>query len=257
MRLSRSFLLLATSLSLYASSFTLSMSVDTTQFDYTETRSNGTILDTETNSFGDIAGFTLFLEPTKSGFYLGGSYCEGETDYIGGTTSNPTYGSHRTTTYNTLVDYSGGYKQTLQLDNHLSVPLKVGLGYRAWLRDIKSTPSVSGYEELYDWGYYDVGIGLHFRDSSALSFGVDAAYRKAFHAQMYENWHGYTFDLNNVYGYKVSAPIEFKLDRQWSTFFTYTYEYWNIGASNVIGGYYEPDSETKNQILSLGMKYQF
>ncbi len=250
-------LVLVLGTSLYASSYKLSLSVDTTQFDYAETSTSGNLLDTETNSFGDIAGFSLLLEPKKSGFYLGGSYSQGKTDYIGGTNVNPTYGSHLTTTNNTLVEYTGGYKTSLDLDNNFEMPFKLGLGYRGWLRDIKSTPTVSGYEELYDWGYYDVGVGLHFHDASSVSFGIDASYRKAFHAQMYENLHGYTFDLTNVNGYKISLPIDLKINSQWNAFFMYSYDYWNIGASNVIGRYYEPDSETKNQTLSVGLTYKF
>lgn len=257
--LKRTFLFLSifSTLSLSASDYAFSMSVDTTRFDYAETSISGNLLDTETNDFGDISGFGIRLEPRMNGFYIGVNYSEGDTDYIGGTNIDPTYGSHRTTTQNTVVDYTLGYQVTSILDQYTKIPFRAGVGYRGWLRDIRSTPSVSGYEELYEWGYMSVGLGLHTQFSPNVFIGVDADYRKAFNAQMYENWHGYTFDLKNVYGYTVSVPIEIKLDHTWSAFGRYSYEYWNIGASNVIGGYYEPDSETKNQTLSLGLKYYF
>lgn len=242
---------------LYGSEYSFSISIDTTRFDYAETGNSGNLLDTETNDFGDIAGFGMRLEPRMSGFYIGMNYANGDTDYIGGTTLNPTYGSHRTTTQNTVVDYTLGYQASSILDQYTKIPFRLGVGYRGWLREIRSTPSVSGYDELYEWGYMSVGLGLHTQFSPNVLIGVDGDYRKAFNAQMYENWHGYTFDLKNVYGYTVSVPIEIKLDHVWSAFGRYSYEYWNIGASNVIGGYYEPDSETKNETLSFGLKFKF
>lgn len=243
--------------SLHASTYSFSISADTTEFDYAETGSTG-LLDTETNKYGDISGFTFNLEPRQNGFYVGGSYAKGNTDYIGGTNINPTYGSHRTTTHNTLLDYSVGYKATAFLENrNMEIPIKFGLGYRGWLREIQSTSTVSGYDELYEWQYFDCGIGLHYSPSSKIAVGADVNYRKAINAEMYENWHGYTFKLKNVYGYKITVPIEYTMNPAWSTFLTYNYEYWNIGASDAIGGYYEPDSETKNETLSVGIKYKF
>ncbi len=249
---------LALSASVYASSYSLSISADTTRFDYAETE-GGQLLDTEQNSFGDIAGFTLSLDPAYSGFYLTTSYSSGETDYVGGTDVNPTYGSHRTTTDNTVVDYSAGFKSIIPLDRNAEVemPFKIGLGYREWTRDIRGTIDVMGLEEIYDWGYFDIGIGLHFPLSPVASLGVDASYRKAFNAQMRENYYGSTFDLNNVYGYKITVPLEVALSESVNLFFHYHYEYWNIGASNTVGGYYEPDSETKNQTLSAGLRFWF
>lgn len=247
-------LVLFGALSLSASEYSLSISVDTTRFDYAETSRSGNLLDTETNDFGDIAGFGIRLEPRMNGFYIGANYAEGETNYIGGTNADPTYGSHRTTTQNTVVDYTLGYQVTSILDQYTKMPFRAGVGYRGWLREISG---VSGYEELYEWGYMSVGLGLHTQFSPDVFIGIDADYRKAFNAQMYENAQGYTFDLKNVYGYTVSVPIEIKLDHEWSAFGRYSYEYWNIGASNYINSAYEPDSETKNQSLSLGVKYYF
>lgn len=250
---------LAIGTSLYASSYSLSISADTTQFDYAETDYSGQLLDTEKNSFGDIAGFTLSIDPAFSGFYLTASYSSGETDYIGGTDLNPTYGSHRTTTDNTVVDYSAGFKSIIPLGmrGEVEMPFKVGLGYREWSRDIRPTQSVLGYEEIYDWGYFDIGIGLHYPLSPDASLGIDASYRKAFNAQMRENLYGITFDLNNVYGYTIAVPLEVALNDSMNLFFQYRYEYWNIGASNIVWGYYEPDSETKNQTLSAGLRFWF
>ncbi len=252
---------LAIGASVYASPYTFSMSGDTTQFDYAETNSAG-LLDTETNQFGDISGFSVNLEPKYEGFYLGGSYAQGRTDYIGGTLDNPTYGSHLTTTQNQIMDTCFGYKTTIVADNGTTeIPIKFGLGYRGWLRELQSTATVSGYDELYEWGYYDLGIGLHTKFSRDITFGIDANYRWAFNPQMYENYYGTTFKLNNVYGYKIAIPLEIALNHSWNAFFIYTYEYWNIGASDRVnvGIYqlYEPDSETKNQTLSIGLSYRF
>lgn len=246
--------------SLYGSNYSVLISADTTQFDYAETDSNGDLLDTEKADFGEINGLSVSLNPRYNGFYFTASYAKGDTDYVGSLIgSGLPYGSYRGTTTNEIEEYTFGYKATALLDPHgtWEMPVTLGVGYRRWLRQLHSSPGVSGYDELYDWGYYDAGIGLHYNFSSKMSLGADANYRKAFNAQMYENWHGYTFNLKNVYGYKITVPFELKLNQTLSTFIAYTYEFWNIGASNVIGGYYEPDSETKNQTLSLGVKYYF
>lgn len=238
---------------LQADNYYLSISADTTRFDYAETDSTGALLDTEKADFGHVSGFTIRYAPRYNGWYLGGSYARGNTDYVGSLIgSGQPYGSYRATTTNEVADYTIGYMGTALLDprGDVTMPVNVGLGYRRWLRQ-------GGYDEVYDWGYYDVGIGLHFRLSPDMSIGADADYRKAFNAQMYENYHGYTFDLNNVYGYKITVPFELSLSPTMSTFLAYSYEYWNIGASNTVGGYYEPDSETKNETLSLGLKFRF
>ncbi|HEX5623381.1 MAG TPA: hypothetical protein VFX57_02955 [Sulfuricurvum sp.] len=249
---------LAIGASVYASSYTFSMSGDTTRFDYAETE-GGQLLDTETNNFGAINGFTLSLEPSYQGFYITTSYSSGDTDYIGGTTIDPTYGSFRTTTHNEIVDYSAGFKTTTLLDRYgeVEMPFKIGLGYREWERDIQGTDTVLGVKEIYDWGYLDIGIGLHFALSPDSTLGIDASYREAFNAQMRENIYGNTFDLNDVHGYKITVPLEIVLNRSMSAFFQYNYEYWNISESNVVDGWYEPDSETKNQTLSAGLKFWF
>jgi opacity protein-like surface antigen len=250
-------LLLGIATSMYASPYSLSLSADTTRFDYAET-AEGRLLDTETNDFGDISGFTLSLEPSHQGLYITTSYSSGNTDYIGGTNLSPDYGSHRTTTDNTVLDYSAGYKIITVLDQYgeVEMPFKIELGYREWQRNIQATSTVSGLDETYDWGYFDIGIGLHFALSPVTSLGIDASYRNAFSARMYDMY-GNTFNLNNVYGYKVTVPLEVALSDSLNLFFQYNYEYWNIGSSDTVGGLYEPDSETKNQTLSAGLKFWF
>lgn len=249
---------LALGTSVYASSYSLSISADTTKFDYAETE-YGQLLDTETNQFGDVTGFTLSLEPQYYGLYITSAYSSGKTDYIGGTESEPIYGSFRTTTHNSITDISAGFKSTLMLDPRggVEMPLKIGYGYRKWKRALQSTPDVWGVDEIYDWQYFDIGVGLHFALSPTATLGIDANYRNAFDAKMSENMNGYTFELNNVRGYKIAVPLEVALNSSLSAFIVYNYEYWNIDASDTVGGYYEPDSETKNETLSVGLKMWF
>lgn len=243
----------------YADSYSWSLSADTTRFDYAET-ADGTLLDTEKADYGKVNGFTVSLQPQHSGLYFSAAYAKGDTDYAGSLigSGNP-YGSYRAVTTNEIADYDFGYKATARLDprGDLEMPVTVGVGYRRWLRQLHGTPGVSGYDELYEWGYYDVGVGLHYRLAPDMSLGIDGNYRTAFNAQMYENYHGYTFDLHNVHGYKITVPFELTLNPALSTFVVYNYEYWNIGASNTINTWYEPDSETKNETLSVGVKYRF
>ena len=252
--LNRSFLLIALlgASSIYASDYSISVSADTTKFDYAETDSSGSLLDTEQADFANVSGLTVTIEPRYEGLYFSAAYATGNTDYVGSLlhSGNP-YGSYKSTTLNEISDYNFGYKATAS-DPHgaWEIPVTLGIGYRRWLRQI-------GYDELYEWGYYNVGIGLHYRMSSTMMIGADASYRKAFNAQMYENLNGYTYNLNNVYGYKITVPFEVKLSQTLSTFIAYNYEFWNIDKSNTINGFYEPDSETNNETLSFGLKLNF
>jgi hypothetical protein len=251
--LNRSYLLISllSVSSLYGSNYSLSVSADTTRFDYSETSIGGVLLDTEKADFNKVDGFSARFESDYRGLYAGVSYAKGNTDYVGSIlhSGNP-YGSYLSSSSNTTADYSIGYKATAAINQDVSIPLYIGLGYRQWLRQ-------GGYDETYEWGYSEAGIGLHWRPSPQLSLGADAFYRQAFNAQMHETLNGYTFNLNNVYGYKITVPIEYKLSQNMSTYIAYSYDYWNIGASNVVGGYYEPDSQTKNDILSFGLKFLF
>lgn len=256
--LNRSLLLITLlgSTTLFASEYSLSVSADTTRFDYAETNSAGQLLDTENADFGKVSGATISIEPRYQGLYFTASYANGNTDYVGSAlgSGNP-YGSARGTTYNEIGDYNFGYKATARnFRSDLEMPITFGVGYRRWLRQL-------GYDETYDWGYYNVGVGLHYRMSSTMNIGADATYRKAFNAQMYENLNGFTFNLNNVYGYKITVPFEVKLSSTLSTFISYNYEFWNIDESNRIYSnsyvYSEPHSETKNETLSFGLKFYF
>ncbi|HEX5330865.1 hypothetical protein [Sulfuricurvum sp.] len=243
--------LLGTS-SLFASNYSLSVSADATKFDYAETDSSGSLLDTERADFGKVSGLSVTMEPRYEGLYFSASYANGNTDYVGSLIdSGDPYGSYKGITTNEVSDYNFGYKSTARDPRGgWEMPVTIGVGYRRWLRQL-------GYDELYDWGYYNVGIGLHYRMSSIMTIGADASYRKAFSAQMYENWHGYTYNLNNVYGYKITVPFELKINQALSTFIAYNYEFWNIDKSNSVGGYYEPDSETNNETVSFGFKFNF
>ncbi|MDD5051230.1 MAG: hypothetical protein PHO27_00685 [Sulfuricurvum sp.] len=235
-----------------AESYRLSISADTTKFDYAETTTAG-LLDTEKADFGNVNGLTIRMEPRYNGIYFDAAFSSGDTNYIGSIlhSGNP-YGSYRSITKNEIADYTFGYKSTTKLDPYgtWEMPVSVGIGYRRWLRQV-------GYDELYDWGYYDVGIGLHYAFSPTASLGIDANFRQAFNAQMYENLNGYTYKLQNVHGYKITVPFEYSISSSISTFISYTYDYWSINASNIVGGYYEPNSETKNEILSAGLILKF
>lgn len=166
----------------YADSYSWSLSADTTRFDYAET-ADGTLLDTEKADYGKVNGFTISLQPRYNGLYLSASYAKGDTDYAGSLigSGNP-YGSYRAVTTNEIADYDFGYKATARLDSRgdLEMPVTAGVGYRRWLRQLHGTPGVSGYDELYEWGYYDVGVGLHYRLAPDMSLGIDGNYRTAF-----------------------------------------------------------------------------
>lgn len=243
----------------YGATFTLEAGAKTTAYDYTET-SSPVVLDTEDSDLGDVNGGYARLgiglwkndQGGTDGFEAYVSHTEGDTRYIGALlgSGNP-YGSVVSTTENTYDDLQLNFVRTMPQANTTYL-VRAGLGYYSWER------ALSAFQvETYSWYYAQIGIGIEEHFDKGLSLGLDVTGQYAFGQEMETSWPGYTFDLGRVYTVRTSIPLTIPLTDKLAFRARAEYEYTSIGKSNIIGGYYEPDSEQKNWNLYAGVIIDF
>lgn len=235
------------------------------KMDYVETSRSGEFLDSEKSGYGDIGGFYISYsnnlrnidekrQSTAAEISL--RYLQGDTKYDGflqSTVTGAIVAPYKTTTQNTLIEPKIRLKETTYTKNY-DVSMFVSLGYREWSRDIQGP---YGLKEIYEWGYYDIGLAVDFFDGN-WELGFEAGYQKAISPKMTAYLKNETvFDLGDTKGYYILIPLGYNFDKNWKAELTYEYNEWSIEASNVVNGYYEPDSITQNQLLGLNLVYIF
>lgn len=259
----RSFLiLLGTAPVLFAAPYTLELGLKTILFDYTET-SGSEVLDTENSDFGKVAGgyarasaIILQEESYEDAVEFYGMHTAGTTRYVGSLIgSDEGYGSFRSTTDNTYDEIQFNYARRYTTTTSFSQLVKLGLGYYEWERALSESQI-----EIYHWYFAQLTIGVDKRFQSGWSAGLEVTGRYAFDQKMDADLPGNTnatFDLGNVYTFKANLPLSFPINDSLSLVTGAEVEYTEIGKSNVINGFFEPDSEQTNWHLYLGGKLRF
>ncbi len=202
--------------------------------------------------------------------------------------TNPLYGRLLGEFFDGELDYDGSTQEGVPLkatsDAQVFIgeanigynikPLKVivytGIGYRDWNRFVARQ-----YTEDYRWKYWPIGLRGSYRINENISGSIDVSARYAFGGtikvyltDMHDAYNDPKADLGEKWGYRIEAPVEFKVPNNpnWTMVATPWYEYSAIGKSNVfdityggevIGYGYEPDSKTKQFGVNLGLKYRF
>lgn len=244
----------------------LKVLVSLLSMEYVETSRNGSFLDSEKSDYDAIAGVELGYK-MEFGSGHGGAdvsalemsleYLSGDSDYDGylqSTTTGALISTYKTTTKNTIIEPRVRWVETKRGEAY-DVGVFVSLGYRDWVRDMSGDRY--GSKETYRWGYGDVGLRVMVHDGD-WHIGFEGAYRKAFWATMRaEFMGGLDFDLGEVWGYEMRVPLVWDVSKSMSVELSYEFDYWEIGASNVVSGYYEPDSTTNNGIIKAGLVYRW
>lgn len=254
-------LLLLTSTLVGAAGYTLDAGLKTTAYDYTETYA-GTVLDTEDSSYGDIiGGYARFELPLAQGyngdsalqFYV--SHTEGETRYIGSILgSGQPYGSYVSTTENSYDEVQANYLMRKHWES-TTYKLLLGGGFYEWERALSASQI-----EIYYWYYLQLGIGMEERFYNGWSLGLDLTGQYALSPQMDADLPGIgpvTFDLGSTYTMRTAIPLKVPVAERVALMFRLEYEYTIINHSNIIGGYFEPDSEQRNWHLYAGVSLKF
>lgn len=257
-----SLLLLLSSTLLFASDYSVQFGYKTTSYDYTETTSAG-VLDTEESDIAEINGLYVNLaqrlwENSAGGddtleFYF--SHTEGSTDYVGSLLgAGQPYGSYTSTTANTYNDVQLNFRRTIPSDV-LDYFVFAGVGYYSWERTLSLAQI-----ETYHWYYAQVGVGVSKTFNKDWKLGLDIIAQRAFNQEMDADIPGIvvaTFDLGKTYTYKAGIPLTLKISDTVNFTSRLEYEYTEIGRSNVVSGFYEPDSEQMNWNLYLGFDLKF
>ena len=246
---------------LYASEYRLETGVITSSYDYTETDASG-VLDTENSDFGDILGGYARLEVklwdhdfgVSDAIGLYGLHTEGETLYIGSELgSGLPYGSSVSYTENSFDDYQLNYLRRFE-HNAWDYTFSGGIGYFEWQRTL-STVQV----ETYHWFYARLGSAFHYRFSNAVTIGLEIEGHYSIEPQMDAEMPGLaaTFDLGNTYTLRGNIPVTLPVSKNIAFIGRAEWEMTRIDHSNVIGGFYEPDSEQRNWHLYAGILFLY
>jgi hypothetical protein len=228
--------------------------------DYTETDSTGTTADTESTKLGGkINGFEVGAAVKVANGLIGGdsskaqliySKNKGNSDYVGSIIgSGLGYGSALSTTKNDISAIELNWLES-KSTSYGSANLRFGIGNRLWERTLSAAQ-----KENYEWKYWHAGLGFDFIMAQRVTLGLNMRYQRAISPEMKASGTpiNATFKLGTTDGYKLEIPMSIALTKNVDLIASYAYDYWNITASNVVGGYYEPDSKTENIIASLGV----
>ncbi|RLA84571.1 MAG: hypothetical protein DRG78_01045 [Epsilonproteobacteria bacterium] len=232
---------------------------------YVETGQDGEFLNSEKSGFTKINGFNLVYKDTIGkldsedmsiySLSIGFRKLSGESDYDGylqdsnGNKVSP----HQSTTTNEITETKLKLEHTFY-SSSFDYSFFTSLANREWTRDMEKP---YGYKEIYSWDYVEVGSkGIYY--NGHWEFGLEATVQKAMNPTMKAYLSKVlTFDLGTTMGYNFKIPVGYNIDKKLKIELEYEYDMWEIGKSNVVEGYYEPDSTTKNKIINLNIAYKF
>ena len=234
--------------------------------DYTEYDRDGSILDTEESSYLDLAGVeisfgynTFESDSSSSEITFNFMILGGMTKYIGSLqSSNEGYGSHISSTLNTVVDTDISYKRSNVFNNSVEINYGIGIGYREWNRAL-SNSQIEGYT----WYSIRPMLGISTFNKEKLNFGMFIEYQYGIETMMSASDLNYDFTLGGADILEVSFPVSYKYNDNIGFFFEATLQKQTIKESNRLytgtGAeyYYEPKSTAYNNYLEIGIEYNF
>ena len=232
---------------------------------YVETDKNNVFLDSEISEFSDINGFygsyrkdfgAIINNKQVTSLEASIRTFKGSTTYDGYLQSVNTgqiLAPYTTTTNNEIFESKLRLQQTKYTKNY-DVGVFTSYGYREWTRDIQGSFPL---KEIYEWQYFDIGLDIITYDGP-WEAGVEIAYQRAVNPTMTAYLNSpIRFELGKVDGYYYKFPIGYNFDKNYKLEISYEYNHWDIEASNIVGGFYEPDSRTQNKIFNIGFTYRF
>ena len=223
-------------------------------------------------------------------------FLDGETGFIPGVVHKLKLKSQKTYTefvgqaYTNTVKYDGQTQDGIPLktksdaviiDAHFKYGLRLsrarnhgpyaGIGFRYWLRNIRSGrdingDAVAGLLEQYRWSYGLLGYTGNFHVSENITLGFDIRHTYMFNGKMdvdflgYKNYDSTQVELGNRAGLRFALPIQRKI-RSHRLILSPYYEILDIGKSNSVRvtadgvptdtTIHEPRSETRNMGIEI------
>ena len=223
-------------------------------------------------------------------------FLDGETGFIPGVVhklklkSEKNYTEFVAQAYANTIEYDGQTQggtplktksDAVILDTHFKFGLRLsrarnhgpyaGIGFRYWLRHIRSGrdingDAVAGLLEQYHWSYGLLGYTGNFHVSENMTLGFDIRHTYMFNGKMDINFLGYKdydntqVNLGNRAGLRLALPVNTKIGSHDLILSPY-YEILDIGKSNSVrvtvdgvptgNPIHEPRSETRNMGIEL------
>ncbi len=221
--------------------------------DYKEYQ-NGAVIDKDYSNGAEILGAGIEYRDNLDKFYYSlkfeGSY--GSSTYEGATwdgqpLKNKNHGFYL---YNLKADMGVRY-------------LFLSLGYREWNRGKSSYQG--DYDEVYYWGYWGIKYEYPFIAQN-FAFIPQISYLMAINPKLkVKLGNSPTLDLGDTIGRNLVLPLFIKYNDSLAFNVYYRFEYWHISRSKTYPLFldgktyyiYEPESETKNQYVGIGLLYKF
>ncbi len=253
---------LAVSAEKYNNSINLNLGVTALDFDYEEFSDLEKSLNREQ---GWLPGTSLGLNyESQTSLILDARlrWLSGTADY-----SSPVADSN---TDEEILDLSLAVRIPLHETPQNNLYLSAGGGYRKWWRNIRSTQTAFGLDEVYRWKYLSIGFkGEHlYGPKTAISGEINL--RRTINPEMSVDFQQ-TFDdanlsLKEKNGFHLSFGLTQSLSRNLSIEVSPWFEYWALGRSDnknltsngvVVGSVFEPRSETHNWGIDFNLQWRF
>ena len=224
--------------------------------------SGGRELDREDGTLPGIAGGIDF-RVRRWVFGFEGSLYAGTADYDGET--NITRIPVKTDTDETIFNVAGRAEYWFGESGEPWWALYGLVGYRYWERDIQSTSTASGGREEYYWLYLGAGAKGYFAKTTKQKWMWDVRTNLPINPKIYIDDLDEELDLGAKPGYRFAVSWQYAYSERMNILIEPYYETWDIGKSNsiyVTDGVnvykvYEPDSETRNTGLNIGVRWTF
>lgn len=229
---------------------------------------NGTLLDSEQSSFGDLYGinvvYSYFLKIAEEDFSqieLCYTSMKGETAYRGSLLgSDKGYGSIKSTSKASIVDAALRYSYHYELSHDFDLFGGVGFGYRSWTRTLSASQ-----EEIYKWYSLRPFIGFEYALTSLWSLEFNGEYQYGINPVMEYVGGVQDFNLGGADIMQLGGTINYAITPSFVIFFQGIWEVQEIKKSDVhnelIGGTYkpvlEPDSTAHNEYILFGLKLRY
>ena len=150
------------------------------------------------------------------------------------------------------MDIDIGVRKSYLFANHIELSAGLGIGYRYWDRAL----SISQVED-YRWYSLRTMIGVSYHTGNKFTFGGEVEYQSGFNETMGASNLGTTFTLGGADIITFSIPLVYDYSSKMNFTAKFIYEKQTIVASNIINGYYEPDSTAKNKYIQVGVDFKF
>ena len=216
------------------------------------------LMDTER---GTVPGYTLSASLMKD-VLLGNDYFkaqyshnEGSTNYVGSYIGGGLpYGSVTTSSTAKIDDYSLTYGKGFNLGSQAMVTPYLQYGYHEWKRGL-----ADGNQETYSNNYYGAGAKVQYAPIEKLVLGANYFSGRTMQSKISTNQSVFPGEsLGNSAQTSYGFSVDYAISKDFHANLGYEHTQFKYGASPLYGtGFFEPNSTTKQNTVSLGFGYAF